>query len=183
MISKSKLLNRRKFNQICLATAGLTMAIALNSCGSSESGAGQYEATAKTTYTWLVNYANDPLEDKRGRYQEFESTSLMNVNGAKPEGAVSQDDNTGLWWPKLPPKPSVDEIEAGKKSPAEKIGKLELDRKEEFRVKFNKDGERLNLPTNYKVYRQVAKNYPDIPLTFTLGVNNGSVTKATPVAN
>lgn len=183
MIAASKLLNRRKFNRICLATAGLSLAIALNSCGSSQSGAGQYEATAKTTYTWKVNYANDPLEDKRGRVEEFESTSLINVNGEKPEGAVSQDDNTGLWWPKLPSKPSIDEIESKVKSPAEKPGKLQLGQNVEYRVKFDQDGERLNLPTNYQVYRQVAKNYPDTPLTFTMGVNNGSVTKATPGTN
>ena len=94
-----------------------------------------------------------------------------------------QDDNTGLWWPKLPPKPSVEEIESGIKSPSQKPGKLELGRDVEYRVKFNKDGERLNLPTNYDVYRQVAKSYPDVPLNFTMGVNNGSVTKATPVTN
>ncbi len=182
MIQAFKLLSRRKFNRIFLTTASLGMAIALNSCATSESGAGQYEATAEATYTWRVNYTHDPLEDKRGRYEEFESTSLINVNGEKPEGAVSQD-NKGIWWPKLPPKPSIDEVEAGKKKSYEKIGKPELLRQVEYRIKFNKDGERLNLPTNHAVYRQVAKNYPDTPLNFTMGVNNGSVTKATPVIN
>lgn len=179
----TKLISRRKLNQICLATAGVGLAIALNSCGTSQSGAGQYEATAKATYTWRVNYTHDPVEDKRGRFEQFESTSLININGEKPEGAVLQDDNTGIWWPKLPPKPSVDEIESRRKSAAEKIGKLELGQNIEYRVKFNKDGERLNLPTNPSVYRQVAKNYPDTPLNFTMGINNGSVTKATPVTN
>lgn len=183
MIQATKLISRRKFNQTCLAAAGLFIAIAVNSCGTSESGAGQYEATAQATYTWRVRYTHDPLEDKRGRYEQFKSASLINVNGEKPEGAVSQDDNTGIWWPKLPPKPSVEEIESRKKSAAEKIGKLELGQNVEYRVKFNKDGERLNLPTNHAVYRQVAKNYPDIPLKFTMGVNNGSVTKATPITN
>lgn len=177
------LIPRRQFNRLGLAIAGLSLAIVLNSCGTSQSGAGQYEATAKTTYTWRVRYTNDPMEDKRGRYEEFESTSLTNLNGEKPEGAVSQDDNTGLWWPKLPPKPSRDEIESRVKSPAEKPGRLELGQNVEYRVKFDKDGERLNLPTNYDVYRQVSKSYPDIPLNFTMGVNNGSVTKATPVIN
>jgi len=60
---------------------------------------------------------------------------------------------------------------------------LELGQNVEYRVKFNKDGERLNLPTNRAVYRQVVKNYPDTPLNFTMGLNNGSVTKATPVTN
>ncbi len=183
MIQALKLFPRRTFNRICLTTAALSLAIALNSCGTSESGAGQYEATARATYTWRVNYANDPTEDKRGRYEEFESTSLVNVNGEKPEGAVLQDDNTGIWWPKLPPKPSIDEIEAKKKQPGEKIGRLELGQNVEYRVKFNQEGERLNLPTNYSVYRQVAKAYPDTPLRFTMGVNNGSVTKATPITN
>ena len=183
MIQRSKLIPRRQFNRLCLATAGLGLTIALNSCGTSESGAGQYEATAKTTYTWRVNYDNNPTEGKRGRYEEFESATLTNVNGEKPEGAVSQDKNTGLWWPKLPPEPSVEEMESRIKSPAEKRGKLELGQDVEYRVKFDKDGERLNLPTNYDVYRQVSKNYPDTPLNFTMGVNNGSVTKATPVTN
>jgi len=182
MIQASKLISRRKFNQVCLAATGLILAIALNSCGTSQSDAGQYEATAKATYTWRVNYSNDPLEGKRGRYEEFESASLVNVNGQKPEGAVYQDDN-GIWWPKLPPKPTIDEREAAQKSSVEKIGKPELLRQVEYRVKFNQDGEKLNLSTNPAVYRQVAKSYPDIPLNFTMGVNNGSVTKATPVTN
>lgn len=183
MIQKSRLIPRRQFNRFCVAATGLSIAIALNSCGTSESGAGQYEAKAKATQTWRVRYTNDPMEDKRGRYEEFESTTLTTINGQEPEGAVRKDDNKDVWWGKLPPKPSVDEIEAGKKSPAEKIGKLELNSQIEYRVEFDKDGERLNLPTNYNVYRQVSKNYPDIPLNFTMGVNNGSVTKATPVAN
>ena len=182
MIEASKLTSRRKFNRICLTITGLGMAIVLNSCGTSQSDAGQYEATAKATYTWRVNYSNDPFENKRGRYEEFESASLVNVNGQKPEGAVYQDDN-GIWWPKVPPKPTLDEREAAQKSSAEQIGKPELLRQVDYRVKFNKDGERLNLSTNPQVYRQVAKSYPDIPLNFTLGVNNGSVTKATPVIN
>ncbi len=123
MIQAFKLLSRRKFNRIFLTTAGLGMAIALNSCGTSQSGAGQYEATAEATYTWRVNYTHDPLEDKRGRYEEFESTSLINVNGEKPEGAVSQD-NKGIWWPKLPPKPTIDDLEAGKKSLTKRLASL-----------------------------------------------------------
>lgn len=182
MIQLRQLISRRQLNQIVRGSVALAIAIALNSCGTSQSEAGQYEATAKATYTWRVNYANDPTEAKQGRYQKFESASLVNVNGEKPEGAVMQDDK-GIWWPKLPPKPTIDEVEAGKKKSYEKIGKPELLQQVEYRVEFNKDGERLNLPTNHAVYRQVAKNYPDTPLNFTLGLNNGSVTKATPVIN
>ncbi len=175
MISSSKLFSRRKFKRISLATATLGFAIALNSCGTQQSD--QYEATATSKITWVVNYS-DPLEGKRPKIEKFESVSLVNRNGEKPDGAVYQDDK-GIWWPKEPPKPTLDEIEA-KKRPSEKIGKPERLREVEYRVKFNKDGERLNLPTNYDVYRQVVKAYPDTPLTFTMGLNNGSVTKATP---
>ena len=179
---KTLKLSPLKLKRIGLATISLTLGILLNSCGTSQSGVGQYESTAKATYTWRVNYSNDPMEDKQGRYEEFESASIVNVNGGKPEGAVLQDDK-GIWWPKVPPKPTIDQMEAGKKKSYEKIGKPELLQQVEYRVKFNREGERLNLPTNYAVYRQVARNYPDTPLNFTMGINNGSVTKATPVTN
>ena len=175
MISSSKLFSRQNFKRISLATATLGFAIALNSCGTQQSD--QYEATATSKITWVVNYS-DPLEGKRPKIEKFESVSLVNRNGEKPDGAVYQDDK-GIWWPKERPKPTLDEIEA-KKRPPNKIGKPERLREVEYRVKFNKDGERLNLPTNYDVYRQVVKAYPDTPLTFTMGLNNGSVTKATP---
>ncbi len=39
------------------------------------------------------------------------------------------------------------------------------------------------LPTNYEVYRQVVKAYPQrTPLELTLGVNDNSVEKAEPVS-
>jgi hypothetical protein len=167
-----------QFSRICLAAATFSAAIIFTGCGSQQ--AQQYEATANTTLTWRVNYSNDPMDDKRGRYEEFESVSLINRNGEEPEGAVMQDDQ-GIWWPKNPPKPTIDEIEARKKAPYEKIGKPELLRQVEYRVKFQQDGETINLPTNHSVYRQVAKAYPNgTPLTFTMGLNNGSVEKATP---
>lgn len=178
MTQRLKFLSHLQLNRIALAGASLTIAFMFTGCGSQQ--AQQYEATAVATSTWRVRYTNDPMEDKRGRYQEFESVSLTNRNGEKPEGAVYQDDK-GIWWPKNPPKPSVDEIEAGKKKPYEKIGKPELLRQVKYRVKYQQDGETINLPTNYQVYRQVVKAYPEQkPLTFTMGLNNGSVQKATP---
>ena len=177
--SKSK---RVKFNPIRLATAGMTAAIALVGCGTNQSAGGQYEATAKTNMTWVVEYENDPMGSKQPRIEKFESASLVNRNGEKPEDAVYQDDK-GIWWPKNPPKPTIDEIEDRRKRTSENFSKPRILREVEYRVKFDKEGERLNLPTNHSVYRQVAKNYPDTPLNFTMGVNNGSVTKATPAVN
>ena len=177
MNKQLQLFSRRNFQRLCLSIVIFSMAIAFNGCGTQE--ADNYEATATAKMTWVVEYSNDPLKDKRPRIEEFESVTLVNRNGEKPDGAVFQDDKE-IWWPKEPPKPSLDEIEAKQKRPSEIIGKPRRLREVAYRVKFYKDGERLNVSTNHDVYRQVAKAYPDTPLTFTLGVNNGSVTKATP---
>lgn len=181
MIFNLPIFTRSQFSHISLVSIAVATTILFSGCGSQQSA--QYEATAKTTITWRVPYyEGDSADSKPPRYEEFESVSLTNVNGEKPDGAVYQDDK-GIWWAKEPPKPTIDEIEAGKKRPYETIGKPERLRQVEYRVKYNQDGERINLPTNYSVYRQVAKSYPDTPLNFTMGVNNGSVTKATPVTN
>lgn len=178
MIYNFKIIPSPAIARVCLVSASASLAILFSGCGSQQSA--NYEATAKTSITWRVPYyESDPSNDKRPRYQEFESVSLENINGEKPTGAVRQDDK-GIWWPKEPPRPTVDEIEAGKQKAYEKIGTPEALRQVEYRVKYNQDGERINLPTNYEVYRQVVKAYPDTPLTFTMGVNNGSVLKATP---
>ncbi|MGD1922267.1 MAG: hypothetical protein ACFCAD_27245 [Pleurocapsa sp.] len=181
MTYRSTIFSHPQLRQVCLVSAGISMAFLFNGCGSQQSA--QYEATAKASITWRVPYyENDITNDKRPRYEEFESVSLVNVNGQKPEGAVRQDDK-GIWWPKEPPRPTVDDIEGGKKKGYEKIGKPEALRQVEYRVKYTQDGERINLPTNHSVYRKVVKSYPDVPLNFTMGINNGSVTKATPVTN
>lgn len=181
MIYSPIIFSRPQFSQICLVSAAIGTSVLFAGCGSQQSS--QYEATAKATITWRVPYyEGDVTNDKRPRYEEFESVSLVNVNGQKPEGAVRQDDK-GIWWPKEPPRPTVDEIEGGKKKSYEKIGTPEALRQVEYRVKYNNDGERINLPTNHSVYRKVVQSYPDVPLNFTMGVNNGSVTKATPVTN
>ena len=159
---------------------GLILAVALASCGTATIS--EYEATALTTFTWQVRYTNDPMEDKRGRFEEFASASLLNRNGIKPEGAVTGPDEKGLWWPKVPPKPSVDDIETRQKKPYEEPEKPDLVRNVKYRIIYQKDGQTVNLPTNYAVYRQVVKAYPEKkPLKLTMGINNGSVEKAEPL--
>ena len=142
----------------------------------------RYEATAITTLTWQINYANDPMEDKRGRFEEFASASVENKNGIEPSGRVVGPDDKGLWWPTIPPKPNLDEIESRQKTNYEKPGKPELLRQEKYYITYQKDGQTITLPTNYAVYRQVVKAYPNrTPLKLTMGINNGSVEKAEPV--
>lgn len=98
-------------------------ALTLTSC--STTTAEQYEATALTSTSRLVLYANDLTSQPQPRIETFANTSMLNRNGLKPTGAVVGPDDRGLWWPTLPPPPSVDEVEQ-RKRPQEEVGKPEL---------------------------------------------------------
>ena len=167
-------------SQILLTLISFSLTVVLASCGTTNIE--QYEAIAITTLTWQVNYTNDPSEAKLGGFEEFASSSVTNRNGQKPEGAVVGPDDKGLWWPTIPAKPTLDEIENRQKRPYEKPSKPEILRTVKYRIIYQKDGQTINLPTNYSVYRQVVKAYPKgIPLKLTMGINNGSVEKAEPL--
>jgi hypothetical protein len=171
---------RKRKRQIGLSLLGFSLGFSLAGCSTTTTQ--QYEATALTTLTWRVHYTNDPIEGKRGRFESFASDSLLNRNGEKPEGATVGPDDKGLWWPKSPPKPSLDQIEDRQKRPYEKPGRPELLRNVDYHITYSQNGQTMTLPTNYAVYRQVAKAYPkNTPLRLTFGINNGSVEKAEPV--
>ncbi len=154
-------------------------ALTLISCSTATTE--QYEATAITSYTWQVKYANNLTSQPQPRIETFANTSLVNRNGVKPPGAVVGPDDQGLWWPTLPPRPSVDEVEQRKKS-QEEAGKPELVKDVKYKLTYGVGNTLSTLPTNYEVYRQVVKAYPSrTPLELTLGVNDSSVEKAEPV--
>ncbi|ODG99902.1 hypothetical protein A4S05_35820 [Nostoc sp. KVJ20] len=154
-------------------------ALTLTSC--STTTAEQYEATALTSYSWQVKYANDLTSQPQPRIETFANTSVLNRNGLKPAGAVVGPDDKGLWWPTVPPRPSVDEVEQRKKSQSE-AGKPELVKNVKYKLTYGVGNSQQTLPANYDVYRQVVKAYPQkIPLELTLGVNDNSVEKAEPV--
>ncbi|VEP18626.1 conserved hypothetical protein [Hyella patelloides LEGE 07179] len=168
------------WQQLLLAILSFTIAITFAGCGVQTIN--QYEATARTTLTWQVNYTNDPMENKQGRYEEFESVSVDNRNGEKPDGRVVGPDEKGLYWATNPPKPTVDDIEARQKKSYEEPGKPEILRQVKYYITYQQDGQTITLPTNYEVYRQVVKAYPNqTPLQLTMGLNNGSVEKAEPI--
>lgn len=155
---------------------GAILALALNSCSTATTD--QYEATARTTYTWQVKYSTDPGSDPLPRYETFASTSLLNRNGLKPEGAVTGPDDRGLWWPALPPRPTVNQVEQ-RQRPQEKASTPQLLKNVEYQLTYRVGDDNRTLPTNYQVYRQVVKAYPQrAPLQLTLGVNDNSVEKA-----
>lgn len=172
---------KKLYSLTCLFAIGCILAITTASC--SNAIVSDYQAKAITTLTWQVYYSIDPHEDKQGRYEQFSSNSLTNINGQKPAAAFGNSDNEGLWWPAIPSKPSLDEIEARAKL-HEKFSRPELSRNVRYRVIFTKDGERLNLKTNYSVYRQVVKaSRENKQLRFILGINDGSVEKAEAIDN
>lgn len=139
-----------------------------------------FEATATTTYLWQVEYLPRTSKDRPNdrRLEQFESTTVVNVNGIRPEAAGSGPDEKGLWWPVLPPKPTVDDIES-RRDRAENPQSPEVIKQVDYQLTFNKAGEQVTLPTDYEVYRQAVKAYEkDRPLALTLGPQDNSVMTA-----
>ncbi|MBW4516094.1 MAG: hypothetical protein KME11_12840 [Timaviella obliquedivisa GSE-PSE-MK23-08B] len=138
----------------------------------------QYEATATVTYTWQVEYSINPDKTNQIRREKFASTSLINKNGERPGEAVTGPDDRGLWYPALPPRPTVDEIEARQK-PQERISQPELLKDAAYTLTYESDGQTITAPTNYDVYRTVVKALPNQqPLALTLGIDDKFVQKA-----
>ncbi|MDZ8262959.1 hypothetical protein [Nostoc sp. ChiQUE01b] len=166
---------------ICL-TAPLIVLTALTLASCSTTSVEQYEATALTSYTWQVKYANNLTNAPQPRIESFNTASVLNRNGLKPAGAVIGPDDQGLWWPTLPARPSIDELEQRKK-PQEEAGKPELQKTVKYQITYGVGQQQKTLPTNYDVYRQVVKAYPSrTPLQLTLGLNDDFVEKAEPVS-
>jgi hypothetical protein len=154
------------------------MATLVSSCSSPV--VTQYDAIAEVTYTWQVEYAQDSDRPNDVRQETFASTSLINQNGEPPAGAVTGPDDRGLWWPALPPRPTVDEIEARQESSQEQVGTPELVKTVDYRLTFQQDGAMKTLPTDYDVYRQVVKAHErDVPVTLTI-LDGVRVEKAEP---
>ena len=157
---------------------GISLAIALVGCETLTTN--QYEATARTTYTWRVEYSTNPGRDQATRTEAFASTSLLNRNGDHPEGGVTGPDDRGLWWPALPPRPTVDEMEQRQRT-YEKISTPQILKTVEYEITYQSGDRATTASTNYEVYRTVVKALPtNTPLELTLGVDEQSVTKAEP---
>jgi len=172
-------LNNSQQSQVTSIFGGIFLiSILLTSCSTVTTN--QYEATARTTYTWQVKYSINPTSDRSPRFETFASTSLVNRNGQKPAGAVRGPDDRGLWWPALPPRPTIDQVEQ-RQRPQELATTPELLKSVEYQLSYRQGDQQRTLPTNYQVYRQVVKAYPSQTLRLTLGVNNNSVEKAEPV--
>lgn len=169
---------QQRVNRIAIAFASLSLGFVLTGCETIVTT--EYEATALVTYTWQVEYSIDPDKPNQIRRETFASTSLLNRNGEQPDDAITGPDDKGLWWPALPPRPTVDEIEEGQR-PQESVSTPQLLKDEEYSITYETEGNRITLPTNYSVYRQVVNAYPNQqPLEITLAVDEDSVVKAEP---
>ncbi|NEP19596.1 MAG: hypothetical protein F6J97_22345 [Leptolyngbya sp. SIO4C1] len=159
----------------------MALAAAVIFSGCEQTAANDYDATATVTYTWQAAYTPkgvSPDRPRDTRLETFESVSLVNHNGTRPGEAVTGPDEKGLWWPALPPKPTVDDLEARTRD-GEQASSPELIKSVDYAITFDNAGETVTLPTNYQVYRQAAKAYPNQrSLALTLGPNEGSVINA-----
>jgi hypothetical protein len=159
---------------------GAIVSISVSGCSTEVSNS--YSAEAVVVYTWHVNYI-DEMREQRFRVQKFASTSLVNRNGERPDDAVTGPDDKGLWWPELPPRPTVDELEARMKD-SERMEPPQLIKSVEYAVTFTSNGQNKTLPTEYSVYRQVVKAIPNqTPLEFVLAPDERSVTQAKTSSN
>lgn len=141
----------------------------------------QYEATATVIYTWQVTYEPNPDKPIRNRREKFATVSLVNRNGERPIDAVSGPDDKGLWWPAIPPRPTVDQIEQQRRSSDEVVGSPQLTKDVKYSITYEDQGRDVTLPTNYAVYRQVVKAAASQqPLELTVAGDENFVTKAEP---
>lgn len=161
-----------------LAT-GIGVGLAIASCG--EVVTNDFEAMAVTTYTWRAEYAPagvSPDRPREGRIEEFETNSLVNTNGEPTVDPTGERDSNGIWWPAIPPKPSVDELEARLKD-GERFSEPLIDKSAEYTLTFDNNGETVTLPTDYKVYRRAVQAYEgDRSLKLLLGPQDAYVQKA-----
>lgn len=138
-----------------------------------------YEATAEVRYVWQVEYAESFDIARTIRQERFASTALTNRNGVKPEGAVTGPDERGLWWPELPPRPTVDELEARQGS-RERRTDPQLIKQVDYALTYQVDGqESVTLPSHDLVYRQAVKAHAQGQgLAVTLSADGSAVARA-----
>lgn len=166
-------------NTLIKLAASIGLGLAIAGCG--EVVTEEYEAMAVTTYTWRAEYTPAGVTQDRpreGRIETFETNSLVNMNGEPTVDPTGEQDSNGIWWPALPPRPTVAELEARQKA-GEKFSEPLIDKSVEYTLTFDKQGETVTLPTDYTVYRRAVQAHEsDRPLKLLLGPQDAYVQKA-----
>jgi hypothetical protein len=161
--------HKHQHKPILAALAGLALSLS----GCDEQTTNQYEVSANVTYVWQVEYSPNADKTNQIRREKFASASLINTNGERPGEAVTGPDDKGLWYPAIPPRPTVDELEARQKHSGERRSEPELLKRAEYTITYETEGQTITAPTNYSVYRTVVKVLPNQPtLEVTLGVDD-----------
>lgn len=141
----------------------------------------RYEATATTVYTWLVEYSPQGVTQDRPsdrRIETFDSSYRVNVNGQPAVQSFGNPDSQGLWWPALPPRPTVDELEARQKR-REVYGEPQINKSAEYTLTFEQDGEMITVATNHSVYREAVRGLQsERPLQVTFGREEAYIRQA-----
>lgn len=141
----------------------------------------EYEATAITIYTWRAEYRPQNVTQDRpneGRFETFDSSYRVNINGQPAVQGFGEADEQGLWWPALPPKPTVDDLEARQKK-REIFEAPQIDKTVNYTLSFEQAGEIVTLRTEYGVYREAVRAHDDErSLKLTLGRQEAYVRRA-----
>ncbi|MEM6425047.1 MAG: hypothetical protein AAF728_07805 [Cyanobacteria bacterium P01_D01_bin.128] len=175
-----------KIDRILLGLLGLILALGLWACEQISQEftlvVTDYEAIADVTYVWQVEYAESFDIERTIRRETFASTTLTNRNGVEPEEAVTGPDDKGLWWPALPPRPTVDDLELRQKKEREDRTDPTLLKQVDYTVLFEQDGTSRRVPTSHAVYRKLVKAYGgDRPLKLTFAPGQSFVMDAATV--
>jgi hypothetical protein len=168
--------------------AGLGLGVVLVGCDELATGSFEqtvvtdnYEATAMTTYTWQAEYRPQgvsPDRPREGRFETFESSYRVNINGQPVAESFGSADEKGLWWPDLPPKPTVDDLEA-RLEKRELFEAPQINKSVQYTLTFDQNGEQVTVRTEYPVYREAVRGHEaGRPLQLSLGREEAYVRRA-----
>ncbi|WP_008309225.1 hypothetical protein [Leptolyngbya sp. PCC 6406] len=162
---------------------GLLLAGTLGSCQAEV--VEDYTVTAITTYTWAADYRPAGVSPDRPsdtRQETFATSQLVMENNQRPANAVGAADAQGLWWPSLPPQPTVDELEARQRE-RERASAPRVIQSVAYQLTFALEGEQRTLPMQYPVYRKALQAQSQgSAIAITLAPGQGLVTQVEAVS-
>ncbi|MBC6434987.1 hypothetical protein FM036_33905 [Nostoc sp. HG1] len=112
-------------------------------------------AIAVATQIWQVDYYISKTSGgfNSRRTHSFQSNTLTNLNGEKPATAVSGQDDEGVWWAALPPRPTADEVDQHRDIQEQNDPPL-LQRSVDYQLRCDE----TTLLTNALTYREVSRS-------------------------
>lgn len=159
---------------------GLLGCLGAAALGCQQAPTQDYTVTAITTYTWIADYrpvAGDRDRPRDTRTETFASNVLTITNGQRPPQVAGAADERGLWWPALPPEPTVADLEARQDS-RERFEPPRLVQSVTYQITFTQGDQTLTRPTQYPVYREALQALDQgQPLQVTLDPTGSRITQ------